>query len=58
MFSGNSIPVIGLGALSQLTRPLTATVVFAALVAALSLAALAWRLRETPGSSFVSEVPR
>ena len=42
-FVGNSLPVIGLGVLSALTEPLLASVVFACTVAALSVAALAWR---------------
>ena len=42
-FVGNSIPVIGIGLLSALTDPLTASIVFACAVAALAMAALASR---------------
>jgi MFS family permease len=41
-FVGNSVPVIGLGVLSTLSRPLPASITFAATIATLSLAALAW----------------
>jgi MFS family permease len=44
-FIGNSIPVIGLGVLSTLTDPLTASVVFACTVGALAIAALAGHRR-------------
>jgi MFS family permease len=45
-FVGNSVPVIGLGVLTTLTSPLTASAVFAATVAVLSLAALGWYRRD------------
>jgi MFS family permease len=45
-FVGNSVPVIGLGVLTTLTTPLTASAVFAATVGALSLAALGWHRRD------------
>lgn len=41
-FVGNSVPVIGIGALSTLTAPLTASITFASMVALLSTAALIW----------------
>ncbi len=41
-FLGNSLPVIGVGVLSTLTTPVTATVALAGVVAVLSLATLAW----------------
>jgi len=41
-FIGNSIPVIGVGVLSTIAGPLAASAVFAGVVAALSVAALAW----------------
>jgi MFS family permease len=41
-FLGNSLPVIGVGVLSTLTTPVTATVALAATVVVLSLATLAW----------------
>jgi MFS family permease len=41
-FVGNSLPVIGVGVLSTLTTPVTATVTLACVVAALSCATLAW----------------
>jgi MFS family permease len=41
-FTGNSVPVIGLGVLTTLTDPLIASTVFAGTVAALGIAALAW----------------
>lgn len=44
-FVGNSLPVIGIGTLSTLTDPVTASCVFAGMVAALSIAALAWHRR-------------
>jgi MFS family permease len=44
-FVGNSVPVIGVGVLSTLTTPLSASVVFAGTLAVLSVAALAWRHR-------------
>jgi MFS family permease len=46
-FVGNSIPVIGLGVLSALIRPLPATIVFACTVAGLAVAALVWRRQVT-----------
>jgi MFS family permease len=47
-FVGNSVPVIGIGVLSSVTAPLTASIVFACTVAFLSAAALAWyRIGET-----------
>ncbi len=49
-FIGNSIPVIGIGLLATLTDPLTASIVFACTVAALSIAALRSR-RLDPGSA-------
>lgn len=42
-FVGNSVPVIGIGVLSSLTAPLTASITFACTVALLSVAALAWQ---------------
>lgn len=45
-FVGNSVPVIGLGVLTTLTTPLTASAVFAATVGVLSLAALGWYRRD------------
>lgn len=42
-FVGNSVPVIGLGVLTTITDALVASVVFAATVAVLSIAALAWQ---------------
>jgi MFS family permease len=44
-FLGNSLPVIGVGVLSTLTTPVTATVVLAGTVAFLSLATLTWSHR-------------
>ncbi len=44
-FVGNSIPVIGVGVLSTLTTPLTASVALASAVAGLCIATLAWSLR-------------
>jgi predicted MFS family arabinose efflux permease len=44
-FVGNSIPVIGVGVLSSLAAPLTASIAFTCTVALLSLAALAWQSR-------------
>jgi MFS family permease len=41
-FAGNSVPVIGIGVLSTLTTPLTASITFAATVACFSAAALLW----------------
>lgn len=41
-FVGNSLPVIGIGVLSSLTAPLTASIAFACTVAILSVAALTW----------------
>jgi MFS family permease len=41
-FVGNSLPVIGVGVLSTLTTPVTATVTLAGVVAALSCGTLAW----------------
>ena len=41
-FVGNSLPVIGVGVLSTLTTPVTATVTLACVVAALSCGTLAW----------------
>jgi hypothetical protein len=38
----NSVPVIGIGVLSTLTTPLTATVTFAVAIAACAVAALLW----------------
>ncbi|MGI8557528.1 MAG: MFS transporter [Solirubrobacteraceae bacterium] len=49
-FIGNSIPVIGIGLLSTFTQPLTASIVFAFTVAALSIAALLAR-RLDPSSA-------
>jgi len=46
-FIGNSIPVIGIGLLSTLTDPLTASIVFACTVAALSIAVLVSRRLDT-----------
>ncbi|MEV4620706.1 MFS transporter [Asanoa sp. NPDC049573] len=49
-FVGNSVPVIGIGVLSTVASPLTATVAFAAMVGALSVAALLWHRRDpAPG---------
>lgn len=42
-FVGNSVPVIGLGVMSTLTSPLAGSIVFAGVVAALAVGALAWR---------------
>jgi hypothetical protein len=53
-FVGNSVPVIGIGVLSSVAAPLTASIAFACTVALLSVAALAWfRFAEQPaqGSS-------
>jgi MFS family permease len=44
-FLGNSLPVIGVGVLSTLTTPVTATVALASIVAVLSIATLAWSHR-------------
>lgn len=44
-FIGNSIPVIGVGVLSTLTDPLTASTVFACTIGVLSLAAIGWHQR-------------
>jgi MFS family permease len=49
-FIGNSIPVIGLGALTTLAGPLTASTVFAGTVAALAIAALVWHRRDRASS--------
>ncbi len=49
-FVGNSMPVIGVGVLSTLSDPFTASVAFACTVAALALAALAW-LRLDPATA-------
>jgi predicted MFS family arabinose efflux permease len=50
-FVGNSVPVIGLGVLSTLTHPLTGSIVFAATIAALSVAAVLWRHFRDPARS-------
>jgi MFS family permease len=47
-FIGNSVPVIGVVVLSTLTGPLTASVVFACTVGALSIAALGWQRSTSP----------
>jgi predicted MFS family arabinose efflux permease len=44
-FLGNSVPVIGLGVLTTLTKALTASIVFAATIAVLGIGALLWRGR-------------
>jgi MFS family permease len=47
-FTGNSVPVIGLGVLTTLTDPLIASIAFAGTVAALAIAALGWHRRGRP----------
>lgn len=47
-FVGNSVPVIGLGVVTTLTKPLTGTIVFACTIAALSVAAIVWRQLRNP----------
>jgi len=42
-FVGNSVPVIGIGVMSTLASPLVGSTVFAGVVAALAIGALAWR---------------
>jgi MFS family permease len=42
-FVGNSVPVIGIGVLSTLAAPLTASIAFACTVGLLSVGALAWQ---------------
>jgi MFS family permease len=55
-FLGNSVPVIGVGVLSTLTSQLSASVVLACVVAALSIGTLAWsRHRQGDISPEVSE---
>jgi MFS family permease len=46
-FAGNSLPVIGLGVLSTVTGALTASIVFACTIAALSVASITWQRRLT-----------
>jgi hypothetical protein len=51
-YAGNSLPIVGVGLLSTLTRPATADISFALIIAALAAAALvtgALRLRTRSG---------
>jgi MFS family permease len=57
-FIGNSVPVIGLGVLSTLTGPLTASAVFAGTVGAFAIGALAWHRWDRSHSGALNGVPR
>jgi MFS family permease len=56
-FIGNALPVIGVGVLATATDPLIASAVFAAMVAALSIAALAWYRRESRAAELPVDRP-
>ncbi len=57
-FVGNALPVIGVGVLTTATDPLIASAVFAAVVAVLSIAALAWYRRESRAAEASPDRPR
>jgi len=50
LFAGNSVPVIGVGLVSAATTPLTAHVIFAAVLTALAGIALLTGLKFRPNS--------
>lgn len=56
-FVGNSVPVIGVGVISTLTTPVTASVVLAAVVAGLSLGVLAWSHQHDPATPRRTHTP-